>query len=1241
VLARARAIAGPSMCSLVCGALLATSCAGPPDASITGPGPGSTRATAAALSIDAQVSGDSSSAKTTVAVPAFSTTSPNELLLAFVSADQVKAASTTVTAVAGGGLSWALVRRTNAQKGTAEIWRAFAPSPLSAVTVTATLSQAVASSLVVLSFTGVDTSGTGGSGAIGAVQSGSADPGAPTATLVTTRNGSWVFGVGNDWDTATARTPGPGQSLVHQYFPPVGDTYWVQMMNAPTGLSGTSVTLDDTAPATDRYNLSLVEVLPATGSPPTYAISGTITPATGGTTVALTQGTSTLATTSADASGNYSFQGLASGTYTVTPSQAGYTFTPLSQSVTVSGADLGGVNFTANVIPAMLSAIPAGVALSANQGGGNPAAVTVQVNSTSGGSVSFAAAADSAWITVAPASGTTPAAVTLSASIAGLAVGVYTGNVVLTPSSGSPATIGVTLSVGVATDWITIDHDPARTGKASDETTLSASNVSELTLAWSTGVDGNVTAQPLFLHAVQVAGQTRDVLVIGTGGNSLYALDAGSGSVLWTRNFGASTPNTWGLPDGFGIEAPPYIDRAAGRLYTVSTDGAFHVISLVDGTDVYPALALIVNPVTNKVWGGLNRIGNSIYVASASNGGDIAPWRGQVYQVNVSAAPQLVGDFVVVPSIAAPNGGGGIWGYGGVSADWATGNVYAATSFDSVVSADGNENTALYSNSMVALGTNLNLLGYFQGPDPSSIPCDGAPCDLDFASTPTVFAPSGCPTLVAAGSKNGNLYVFRAADLAASGAPLEVLTLNAPNDSLGSGGVGGVPAWDPATNSLYVTDAGPGVSGVSGGVVALTVGSDCVPRVAWSEPLGGSDTPNSTPTVANGLLFVGEGVTGIVHAYDESTGTELWHSGTTFAGAATFAAPVVAGGKLYVGSWQSLAKGGGIVGAFALPGLPSLAVAPLSATFDAVVGGANPAPAQVTVGQTGGGSQGYTASADSAWLTVTPSAGTIPQVLELTPSIAGLAAGTYTGHVTVTAVGLAGSPVTVTVTLVVASASSGLALDADFSTDNGTPSSSIASPVFSTSRANELVLAFIATDYLTGPNTTVTGVSGAGLAFTLVARANKESGGSEIWRAFAPAPLSAATITATLSGSVVSSMTVVTIAGVDTSGSGGSGAIGAIATAGAASGAPSAQLLTTRNNSWVFGVGNDYDNAIARTPGPSQTVVHEDLTPTGDTYWVQRESAPTPAAGTAVALDDTAPTSDRYNLAICEVLPAP
>jgi hypothetical protein len=78
-----------------------------------------------------------------------------------------------------------------------------------------------------------------------------------------------------------------------------------------------------------------------------FSISGTISPTAGGSgaTVSLS-GTSSASTTS-DGSGNYTFTGLSNGIYAVTPGKSGFAFTPTSQSATVSGANVTGVNFTA------------------------------------------------------------------------------------------------------------------------------------------------------------------------------------------------------------------------------------------------------------------------------------------------------------------------------------------------------------------------------------------------------------------------------------------------------------------------------------------------------------------------------------------------------------------------------------------------------------------------------------------------------------------------------------------------------------------------------------------------------------------------------------------------------------------------------------------------------------------------------------------------------------------------------
>jgi len=236
-----------------------------------------------APAVDALVWADQATAQPTIISPAFSTTAPSELLLAFIATDYLSGTNTTVTSVTGAGLAWALVGRTNVQAGTSEIWRAFAPATLSNAIVTATLSQTAVSSISVSSFSNVDTSGTNGSGAIGATASGNSSAGAPTTTLITTRSNSWVYGVGNDYDNAIARTVGPNQEILHQALPAVGDTYWVQRTRNPTPVSGTSVTINDTAPAGDRYNLFIIEIRPSSApdtTPPTVAMTA---PANGAT----------------------------------------------------------------------------------------------------------------------------------------------------------------------------------------------------------------------------------------------------------------------------------------------------------------------------------------------------------------------------------------------------------------------------------------------------------------------------------------------------------------------------------------------------------------------------------------------------------------------------------------------------------------------------------------------------------------------------------------------------------------------------------------------------------------------------------------------------------------------------------------------------------------------------------------------------------------------------------------------
>jgi hypothetical protein len=87
-------------------------------------------------------------------------------------------------------------------------------------------------------------------------------------------------------------------------------------------------------------------VATSTGGNSTYGISGTVTGSKleG---VKITLGGSTQkGTTMTDEDGIYSFSNLVDGgTYTVTPSLSGYTFSPTNMEVTISGANVTDVNF--------------------------------------------------------------------------------------------------------------------------------------------------------------------------------------------------------------------------------------------------------------------------------------------------------------------------------------------------------------------------------------------------------------------------------------------------------------------------------------------------------------------------------------------------------------------------------------------------------------------------------------------------------------------------------------------------------------------------------------------------------------------------------------------------------------------------------------------------------------------------------------------------------------------------------
>jgi hypothetical protein len=181
-----------------------------------------------------------------------STTAAGDLLVAFVSG-RGPAGKSQSASVSSSGLRWTFVGRENTGRGDAEVWDARAAGALHNLRVTTT--ERYSGSTVTLTVVAFKNAGIGKHAAF---HSGS---GAPTGTLATSKNDSLVFAVGDDWLNSASRTPGAGQAIDYQSTDSAHDTYWVQATKNVAPNAGTRVTINDTKPPKDPYNLFLVEIL--------------------------------------------------------------------------------------------------------------------------------------------------------------------------------------------------------------------------------------------------------------------------------------------------------------------------------------------------------------------------------------------------------------------------------------------------------------------------------------------------------------------------------------------------------------------------------------------------------------------------------------------------------------------------------------------------------------------------------------------------------------------------------------------------------------------------------------------------------------------------------------------------------------------------------------------------------------------------------------------------------------------
>lgn len=109
----------------------------------------------------------------------------------------------------------------------------------------------------------------------------------------------------------------------------------------------------------------------------------------------------------------------------------------------------------------------------------------------------------------------------------------------------------------------------------------------------------------------------------------------------------------------------------------------------------------------------------------------------------------------------------------------------------------------------------------------------------------------------------------------------------------------------------------------------------------------------------------------------------------------------------------------GTTASFANVTPPTLAVNVNSLSYSAIINGSNPPAQNISVSNSGTGSLNWSASSNASWLNLSPASGTNSGTIQASPSISGLAGGTYNATITVSAPGANGNPQVIGVTLVV------------------------------------------------------------------------------------------------------------------------------------------------------------------------------------------------------------------------------
>lgn len=308
-------------------------------------------------------------------------------------------------------------------------------------------------------------------------------------------------------------------------------------------------------------------------------------------------------------------------------------------------------------------------------------------------------------------------------------------------------------------DWPTYDGTAERSGVS-----VSSPAPGVVRQSWTASLDGAVYAQPVVVGSE---------VIVATENDSVYALSAASGAVLWIRHL--ASPVTGGLPCGninpSGITGTPVADPATGRLWVVTFTAQPVYQHMLWGLDLATGRILWQrsidlsgsDPRAQQQRGALTLLGSRVYVPFGGLYGDCSDYKGRVVGAPVSGSGPVV-SFTTPDQRQA-----GIWASAGESVR--DGSLYVATGngtpYDQVDDSD----------SVLRLGPGLAVQDRFTPANFAALSAG----DLDLGSTAPALLPDG---LIFQIGKQGIGYVLDASRLGGTGGELA-------SSDLCEGGFGG------------------------------------------------------------------------------------------------------------------------------------------------------------------------------------------------------------------------------------------------------------------------------------------------------------------------------------------------------------------------------------------------------------------------------------------------------------------